>query len=52
MIQKIINKIPFLRISYKQINEISQIIESFINDLKIDNTKIYFSDDILYNYLY
>ena len=46
------NKIPFLRISYKQINEISQIIESFINDLKIDNTKIYFSDDILYNYLY
>jgi len=44
-------KIPLLRISYNRINEIDKIIESYMNDLKTDDTKIYFSDEDKYKYL-
>jgi hypothetical protein len=44
-------KIPLLRISYNRINDIDKIIESYMNDLKTDNTKIYFSDEDMYKYL-
>jgi hypothetical protein len=45
------NKIPLLRISYNKINEISQIINEFMNKLKTEKILIYYSDDKLYNYL-
>lgn len=44
-------KIPLLRISFKQIEDIPSIIETFIENLKTNNSLIHFSDDKLYEYL-
>lgn len=45
------NKIPLLRISYKHIKKIPEIIKKFMEDLKENPTLIYFTDDDLYKYL-
>jgi transcription initiation factor IIE alpha subunit len=50
----IINKIPLLRISHKEIKQIPQIIETFMKDISIrDKTKpfVHFSNQKLYEYL-
>jgi len=45
------NKIPLLRISFNQIDNIPDIIEKFIENLKTNNNLIHFTDDKLYDYL-
>lgn len=45
------NDIPLLRISYLEIDDIPEILDSFIQYLEEDESYIHFSNDELYDYL-
>ena len=45
------NKIPLLRISYKEIKEIPNIIDEYMKKLKKNKSLIHFSDKQLYKHL-